>query len=115
MKKNQKGVIGEYLTCIEKIKENKWVFTSIDPQSPCDLITLDKDGNIELIDVKTKTFRHKDYVSKTDGYKTKTYRKRDYICKLGYKRNTTGSAISRNPTKIQKKLNIKLLMRDYKE
>ena len=98
MKKNQKGVIGEYLTCIEKIKENKWVFTSIDPQSPCDLITLDKDGNIELIDVKTKT-----------------YRKRDYICKLGYKRNTTGSAISRNPTKIQKKLNIKLLMRDYKE
>lgn len=98
MKKNQKGVIGEYLTCIEKIKENKWVFTSIDPQSPCDLITLDKNGNIELIDVKTKT-----------------YRKRDYVCKHGYKRNTTGSAISRNPTKIQKKLNIKLLMRDYKE
>ncbi len=70
MKKTQKGVIGEYLTCIEKIKENKWVFTSIDPQSPCDLITLDKDGNIELIDVKTKTYR---------------------------------------------KLNIKLLMRDFKE
>ncbi len=99
MKKNQKGVIGEYLTCIEKIKEGKWVFTSIDPQSPCDLITLDKDGNIELIDVKTKTFRHKDYVSKTDGYK----------------RNTKGSAISRTTTKLQKKLNIKLLMRDFKE
>ena len=98
MKKTQKGVIGEYLTCIEKIKENKWVFTSIDPQSPCDLITLDKEGNIELIDVKTKTFRHKNYVDKK-----------------GYKRNTKGSAISRSTTKLQKKLNIKLLMRDYKE
>ena len=98
MKKTQKGVIGEYLTCIEKIKENKWVFTSIDPQSPCDLITLDKEGNIELIDVKTKT-----------------YRKQDYVDKKGYKRNTTGSAICRNPTKLQKKLNIKLLMRDFKK
>ena len=96
MNKSQKGVIGEYLTCIEKIRENKWVFTSIDPQSPCDLITLDQDGNIELIDVKTKT-----------------YRKQDYVDKQGYKRKTIGKAIPRNPTKKQKKLNIKLLMRDF--
>ena len=97
MKKNQKGVICEYLTALDFIKKGYWVFMSLDPQSPADMVTLSPKGVLEAWDVKTKP-----------------YRKKDYVCKQGYKRNSTGSAISRNPTAKQKELNIKLIMRHFK-
>ena len=93
--KSVKGVIGEYSTALEFTKKGYWVFMAIDPQSPADLITMSPGGKLEAWDIKTKT-----------------YRKKNYTCKHGYKRNTTGDAIGRCPTKKQKKLNIKLLMRD---
>ena len=92
-----KGVVGEYSIALNFTKKGYYVFMAIDPQSPADMVVLSPKGKLQAYDIKTKTYRKKDYVSKTDGYK----------------RNTTGSAISRAPTKLQKKLKIKLLMTDF--
>ena len=93
--KHVKGVLGEYRTALDFIKKGYYVFMSLDPQSPADMVTLSPKGKLQAYDIKTKT-----------------YRKKNYTCKYGYKRNTTGDAIGRCPTSKQKKLNIKLIMRD---
>ncbi len=87
LNRSLKGVVSEYQCCVDFSKQGKWVFKAIDPQSPCDLITLDVDGKIELIDVKTNTYRKN----------VKSYRRK----------------IWRSPTAKQKKLGIKILMVDH--
>jgi len=87
LNRSLKGVVSEYQCCVDYSKQGKWVFKAIDPQSPCDLITLDVDGKIELIDVKTNTYRKN----------VKSYRRK----------------IWRIPTAKQKKLGIKIVMVDH--
>ena len=87
LNRSLKGVVSEYQCCVDFSKQGKWVFKAIDPQSPCDLITLDVHGKIELIDVKTNTYRKN----------VKSYRRK----------------IWRSPTAKQKKLGIKILMVDH--
>ena len=87
LNRSLKGVVSEYQCCVDYSKQGKWVFKAIDPQSPCDLITLDVDGKIELIDVKTNTYRKN----------VKSYKRK----------------IWRSPTAKQKKLGIKILMVDH--
>ena len=87
LNRSLKGVVSEYQCCVDYSKQGKWVFKAIDPQSPCDLITLDVDGKIELIDVKTNTYRKN----------VKSYRRK----------------IWRSPTAKQKKLGIKIVMVDH--
>ena len=87
LNRSLKGVVSEYQCCVDYSKQGKWVFKAIDPQSPCDLITLDVDGKIDLIDVKTNTYRKN----------VKSYRRK----------------IWRIPTAKQKKLGIKILMVDH--
>mgnify|MGYP006102274595 FL=1 len=87
LNRSLKGVVSEYQCCVDFSKQGKWVFKAIDPQSPCDLITLDVDGKIELIDVKTNTYRKN----------VKSYKRK----------------IWRSPTAKQKKLGIKILMVDH--
>jgi len=87
LNRSLKGVVSEYQCCVDFSKQGKWVFKAIDPQSPCDLITLDVDGKIDLIDVKTNTYRKN----------VKSYRRK----------------IWRIPTAKQKKLGIKILMVDH--
>ena len=87
LNRSLKGVVSEYQCCVDYSKQGKWVFKAIDPQSPCDLITLDVDGKIELIDVKTNTYRKN----------VKSYKRK----------------IWRSPTAKQKKLGIKIIMVDH--
>ena len=87
LNRSLKGVVSEYQCCVDFSKQGKWVFKAIDPQSPCDLITLDVDGKIELIDVKTNTYRKN----------VKSYKRK----------------IWRSPTAKQKKLGIKIVMVDH--
>ena len=87
LNRSLKGVVSEYQCCVDYSKQGKWVFKAIDPQSPCDLITLDVDGKIELIDVKTNTYRKN----------VKSYKRK----------------IWRSPTAKQKKLGIKIVMVDH--
>ena len=93
---NIKGTIAEYQEIVNLSRKGFWVAKACDPQCPFDLVTVTPDGNIELLDIKTNT-----------------YRKKNYTCKQGYTRNTLGNAIVRTPTKKQKKLGIKILMVDH--
>ena len=72
---------------------NLIVFTPIGGLGPIDIVTLNMTtGEYTAYDVKTKNFRKKDYQG-TDGYK----------------RNSTGSLINRNPTEEQKRLKVKII------
>jgi hypothetical protein len=93
---NIKGTIAEYQEIVNLSRRGLWVAKACDPQCPFDLVTVTPDGKIELLDIKTNT-----------------YRKKNYTCKKGYTRNTLGNAIVRTPTKKQKKLGIKILMVDH--
>ena len=90
-----KGTVGEYLTIAKLTKDGYFVAKSCDPACPFDIVIVDKSGKIQLIDIKTNTYRkHK----KGESLKDKP--------KGSYK-------IHRSPTKEQKKLGIKLMMVDY--
>ena len=65
-------------------KQGYWCARSLDPQSPFDILAVDKKGKIRLIDVKTKSFR------KANNWK-----------------------INRSLSQQQKDLNIELMMIDY--
>ena len=65
-------------------KQGYWCAKSLDPQSPFDIVAVDKKGKIRLIDVKTKSFR-----------KANNWR------------------INRSLSQQQKDLNIELMMIDY--
>jgi hypothetical protein len=90
-----KGTVGEYESIAEYTRQGYWVAKSCDPSCPFDIVIVDRNGKIQLIDIKTNTFRkHKKGKSLKDKPKG-SYR------------------ISRSPTKLQKKLGIKLMMVDY--
>ena len=90
-----KGVVGEYETIARLTKEGFFVAKSVDPACPFDIVIVNKDGKIQLLDIKTNTYR------KTNKGKS-------------LKNKPKGSyRICRSPTKEQKKLGIKLIMVDY--
>ena len=90
-----KGTVSEYLTIAKLTKDGYFVAKSCDPACPFDIVIVDKSGKIQLIDIKTNTYRkHK------RGKSLKNKPKGSY-------------KIHRSPTKEQKKLGIKLMMVDY--
>ena len=90
-----KGTVGEYLTIARLTKEGFYVAKSVDPACPFDIVIVDKNGKIQLLDIKTNTYRkHRKGKSLKDKPKG------------SYK-------ICRSPTKEQKRLGIKLFMVDY--
>jgi len=93
--KSVKGIVGELDIIYELTKRGYYVAKSCDPQCPFYIVIVDRNGKIQLLDIKTNTYRkHKHGKSLKDKPKG------------SYK-------INRSPTKQQKKLGIKLLMVDY--
>ena len=86
-----KGTVGEYLTIAKLTKEGFYVAKSVDPACPFDIVIVAKNGKIQLLDIKTNTYRKKG--------------------KPNW--NKRSRKIYRTPTDKQKKLNIKLMMVDY--
>ena len=89
-----KGLVNELLVQLKLAKDpNIIVFTPLGGLGPIDIITLNlESGEYTAYDVKSKNFRKQDYQG-TDGYK----------------RNSTGSLINRNPTEEQKRLKVKII------
>ena len=79
---NVKGTISEYQEIVNLTRKGFWVAKSCDPQCPFDLVAVSPDGDIQLLDIKTNTYRK-------------------HI--LPYRRK-----IRRSPTAKQKKLGIKI-------
>ena len=92
-----KGVVGEYEAIANLTKQGFYVAKSCDPACPFDIVIVDKDGRIQLLDIKTNTYR-----KNNKGKSLKNKPKGSY-------------RICRSPTEEQKRLNIKLLMVDYKD
>ena len=90
-----KGTVGEYQTIADYTKQGYWVAKSVDPSCPFDLVIVDKNGKMQLIDVKCATFR-----KNKNGKSLKDKPKGSY-------------RISRSPTKLQKKLKVKLKIFHY--
>ena len=88
-----KGTVGEYHAISKLVKAGYYVAKSVDPACPFDIVIVDKNGKIQLLDIKTITYRYN-----IKGKKLKNKRK-----------------IYRSPTKEQKKLGIKLLMVNYED
>ena len=84
---NVKGTIAEYVEIANLTKQGYWVAKSCDPQCPFDLVAVAQDGTIQLLDIKTNTYRKH----------IKPYRRK----------------IWRSPTAKQKKLGIKIIMVDH--
>ena len=82
-----KGTIGEYQEIVNLTRQGYWVAKSCDPQCPFDLVVVAQDGTIQLLDIKTNTYRKN----------VKPYRRK----------------IWRSPTAKQKKLGIKIVMVDH--
>jgi len=90
-----KGTVGEYEAIAKLTKQGYFVAKAVDPACPFDIVIVDRNGKIQLIDIKTNTFR-----------KNKKGKSLKHKPKGSYK-------IHRSPTKEQKKLGIKLMMVDY--
>ena len=90
-----KGTVGEYETIAKLTKQGYFVAKAVDPACPFDIVIVDRNGKIQLIDIKTNTFRKN---KKGKSLKNKP--------KGSYK-------IHRSPTKEQRKLGIELMMVDY--
>tara|TARA_B100000900_G_C20563500_1_gene709983 strand:+ start:45 stop:347 length:303 start_codon:yes stop_codon:yes gene_type:complete len=88
------GLISEMKAQMELAKDpNILVFTPLGGLGPVDIVTLNMTtGKYTGYDVKSKN-----------------YRKKNYMAKDGYKRNLTGSFISRGRTKEQIKLKVKII------
>ena len=84
---NVKGTIGEYQEIVDLTKLGYWVAKAVDPQCPFDLVAVSPDGKIQLLDIKTNTYRKH----------IKPYRRK----------------IWRSPTAKQKKLGIKIKLVDH--
>jgi len=92
-----KGTVGEYESIAKLTRQGYFVAKAVDPACPFDIVIVDRNGKIQLIDIKTNTFRkHK------KGKSLKNKPKGSY-------------RICRSPTKEQKKLGIKLMMVDYEK
>jgi len=90
-----KGTVGEYEAIAKLTREGYYVAKSCDPACPFDIVIVDKNGKIQLIDIKTNTYR-----KNQRGKSLKNKPKGSY-------------KINRSPTKTQKRLGIKLMMVDY--
>ena len=90
-----KGTVGEYESIAEYTRQGYWVAKSVDPSCPFDLVIVDKNGKMHLIDVKCATFRKNKNGKSLKGKPKGSYR------------------ISRSPTKLQRKLKVKLKMFHY--
>jgi uncharacterized protein YfaT (DUF1175 family) len=90
-----KGTVGEYLTIANLTKQGYFVAKAVDPACPFDIVIVDKNGKIQLLDIKTNTYRKHNRGKSLKDKPKGSYR------------------INRSPTKEQKKLNIKLYMVDY--
>jgi len=90
-----KGTVGEYEAIAKLTKQGYFVAKSVDPACPFDIVIVDRNGKIQLIDIKTNTFR-----KNKKGKSLKDKPKGSY-------------RISRSHTKEQKRLNIKLKMFHY--
>ena len=84
---NIKGTIGEYQEIVDLTKQGYWVAKAVDPQCPFDLVAVSPNGKIQLLDIKTNTYRKH----------IKPYRRK----------------IWRSPTAKQKKLGIKIKLVDH--
>ena len=82
-----KGTIAEYQEIVNLTRKGYWVAKSCDPQCPFDLVAVSPNGDIQLLDIKTNTYRKH----------IKPYRRK----------------IWRSPTAKQKKLGIKIIMVDH--
>ena len=93
-KKAIAGLTAEIAVQLEFAKDpNILVFTPLGGLGPIDIVTLNMTtGEYTGYDVKSKN-----------------YRKKNYMAKDGYKRNLTGSFISRGRTKEQIKLKVKII------
>ena len=89
--------MGEYETIAKLTKQGFYVAKSCDPSCPFDIVIVDKDGKIQLLDIKTNTYRKTNKGKSLENKPKGSYR----IC--------------RTPTKEQKKLGIKLVMVDYEK
>ena len=54
---SQKGVVGEHQCIVDFTKQGYWVAQSCNPQCPFDLVLVSPSGKIELVDIKTNTYR----------------------------------------------------------
>ena len=52
-----KGTVGEYDTIAKLTKAGYYVAKSCDPTCPFDFVIVDKNGKIQLLDIKTITYR----------------------------------------------------------
>ena len=75
-----KGDVAEALGQQHFLEEGKMVFKNVSQHGEIDFVTVDEDGKIELVDVKSVSIRPRD-----------------------------GYIINRSPTELQKKLNVKIL------
>ena len=57
--KSVKGIVGELNVISELTKKGYWIAKSVDPQCPFDIVIVDRNGKIQLVDVKTNTYRKK--------------------------------------------------------
>jgi|TARA_B100001142_G_scaffold59444_2_gene58353 hypothetical protein len=94
-KKAVTGLVSELAAQLNLAKDpNILVFTPLGGLGPVDIVTLNMTtGEYTAYDVKSKNYRKAD----------------SYVASDGYKRNLKGSFISRNTTKEQKKLKVKIL------
>ena len=94
-KKAVTGLVSELTAQLNLAKDpNILVFTPLGGLGPVDIVTLNMTtGEYTAYDVKSKNYR----------------KANSYVAPDGYKRNLKGSFISRNTTKEQKKLKVKIL------
>ena len=90
-----KGTVTEYEAIARLTRQGYYVAKSCDPACPFDIVIVDKKGKIQLLDIKTNTYR-----KYKKGKSLKNKPKKSCL-------------IYRCPTKEQKKLGIKLMMVDY--
>jgi Fe-S-cluster-containing hydrogenase component 2 len=90
-----KGTVTEYEAIAKLTRQGYYVAKSCDPACPFDIVIVDKKGKIQLLDIKTNTYR-----KYKKGKSLKNKPKKSCL-------------IYRCPTKEQKKLGIKLMMVDY--
>ena len=82
--KSAKGMVAELKAIKLLTKQGYWCARSLDPQSPFDIVAVDKKGKVRLIDVKVNSYR-----------KANNWR------------------INRSQSKKQKELKIEIMMIDY--
>lgn len=90
-----KGTVGEYEAIARLTRQGYYVAKSVDPACPFDIVIVDKNGKIQLIDIKTNTYRKRSRGKSLKDKPKGLYR------------------IHRSPTKQQRQLGIKLMMVDY--